>query len=275
MARLLELNKAWSAWCNLVSDLSPDEPGSTAYFPIHERLARFNPAHAPTPEHVETILDVLYRGVPLLLAALGWDDPIAGSRGGKNPQTDRARGDQWRLVMAYGGFETLVKGLLSLPQKNELTDEDYTTLLAKCALPRYKPIPSPEQREAIRERWFTPEAANGRQSLLEFLGLSDGDTQVIYRWLAQGLPISTWHQALILAQALRDVTAHGALSASKTREWRLRPAFHKLTADLANVTGRALKALLASETPATAVSRPQQTSPAAARMSLVSRPGQR
>ncbi len=244
MAKPLELNRAWAAWCSFVNEFDPDTPGSTGYLPIHERLARFNAEHRATQEHVGTILDVLYRGVPLLLAAQGWTEPRAGSRGGKSPQTDRARGDQWRLVMAYGGFETLVKGLFGMPAKNPLTGEDFTNLLAHCALPRYKPIPSPEQTPAVRERWFMPEVADQRHPLLQFLGIHDGDPRVIFGWLVDGTPVESWHGALVLAKALTDVTAHGALSASKTREWHLRPAFQRLTGDLGTVAAAALKALV-------------------------------
>jgi hypothetical protein len=249
MTKSNPLNKAWAAWCHFIAELDPDAAGSTGYLPIHERLARFHADHEASQEHVEVILDVLYRGVPLLLAALGWDEPHAGSRGGKSPQTDRARGDQWRLVMAYGGFETLAKGLLGCPGKSQLTGEDFATLLSKCSLSRYRAIPSPELKEAVRERWFTP-PADSRQPLLEFLGLSGSDTQAIYHWLAKGAEVDSWHGAVVLAKALCDVTAHGALSASKVREWRLRPALQKLTADLAIVAASALKALLAPPRPA-------------------------
>ena len=245
MSRQPDLSKVWAAWCALVKDQDLDAEGSRGHLVLHDRLARFSPAHAATPEHVETVRDVLYRGAPLLLAALGWEEPTAGSRGGKSAQTDRARGDQWRLVMAYGGFETVARGLLASPDPTYLAPADFDRLLAPCKLPRFTPIPSPPQKAEVRDRWFTPEMLDApRHPLLAFLGLHNGDAEVVRRWLVEGLSVDTWQTSLRLAQALRNVTTHGALSASKTREWKLRPVCQRLTQDLATVAAAALKTLV-------------------------------
>ena len=248
-ARGLNLTRSWSVWCSFVDALALGAEGSRSHEILYERLARFSPRHVNTPEHVETVRDVLYRGVPLLLAALGWEEPTAGSRGAKNVQTDRARGDQWRLVIAYGGFETVARGLLANPSMTYLEPADFDALLANApTLPRFAPIPSPQQKEAVRDRWFAPEVlAAPRHPLLTFLGLTNGDAEIVYRWLVEGQPIDSWQTALRLAQTLRNVTAHGALSASKTREWKLRPVCQRLTQDLATVTAAAIGALFLPE----------------------------
>jgi hypothetical protein len=198
-----------------------------------------------------------------LLAALGWKEPTAGSRGGQNQRTDRARGDQWRLVMAYGGFETVAKGLLGFPDKAYLDSDDFARLLAPCRLPTLEPLAAPDVKEAVREKWFEPNlVTTPRHPLLAFLGVHNGDAEIIHAWLVEREPVASWAGALRLAQALRNVTTHGALSATKVREWKLRDALHRLTVALEAVTAAALRALVVPDRiPTGAVTRAGQSIP--------------
>jgi hypothetical protein len=75
------------------------------------------------------------------------------------------------------------------------------------------------------------------------LGLSETDANAVGKWLAEQQPACSWPSALQLAQAFRNATVHGALSASKVKEWKLRPAFRTLTDDLGSVTAAVLMKL--------------------------------
>jgi hypothetical protein len=240
----LDLAGAWTEWCRFLGGLDLTGADPAALATVSARLERFSPAHRPTAEHVDAVVDALYRGVPLLLAALGWQEPRAGGTPEKATQTDALRGEQWRLVMAYGGFETAARALLAQPQRTSLGTQALVGLLARCELPAYRPLEPPAHSEAMVERWFGSAPA----ALLEFLGLDGEDSQAVSRWLADRQPAVSWAAALALAKALRNATASGALSASKVKEWKLRPALRRLVDTLAGATAAALARLNAAAT---------------------------
>jgi hypothetical protein len=238
----IDLSAAWSAWCRFLKEADPEGDWSGVE-PVCARLVRFSPAHRPTPEHVGAVTDALYRGVPLLQAALGWQDVRVGGSTAHSTPTDNVRGEQWRLVMAYGGFETVARALLAQPQRAPLGLTQLVSLLARCGLPAHAPLEVPAHSEAIRDRWFQAEP----DVLLEFLGLDGEDALAVSRWLADRQPAVSWSAALGLAKALRTATVSGALSASKVKEWKLLPALLALVDDLVRVTASAFQRLSAAD----------------------------
>jgi hypothetical protein len=66
---------------------------------------------------------------------------------------------------------------------------------------------------------------------------------MIRRWLIEQQPITSWEAALAFAQALRNVTVHGALSATKIKEWKLPATLETLLHNLEQVVAAALARL--------------------------------
>src|SRR5207302_1819452 len=73
--------------------------------------------------------------------------------------------------------------------------------------------------------------------------LNPSNASTINDWMVKGKPIDCWAGAIKLSKALRDATAHGALSASKVLEWHLRDAFEELPARLGHLAAAALRQL--------------------------------
>lgn len=251
------LATAWKQWCDLVAkhgiafghQSRPPAVGSAGYQELRQRLQFFSDRHPITPERLQAVLIALSKGKHLVEAALAWERPAVGASGNL---TDRARGAQWRLVMAYGGFDILFDALLPGTDPFSHYAERFKHFTACCELPPYDPLPAPNRQRADLVRWLESEARFGKHSLLTFLNLRDGDAQKVYRWLVNGRPVNSWPRALLLAKALRNITAHGALSASKVKSWGLRSAFEVFTRDLATVATAALRRL-AQEPPVTSL----------------------
>jgi hypothetical protein len=182
--------------------------------------------------------------VPLVQAALCWEEPTVGGTTEKRSDTDRRRGDQWRLVLAFSGFETLAKALLSQKGRGGIGVEAFRNLLVGCTLPEYVPLDVPEHRESLLEEWFNTEA---QDELLDFLGLDFGDAKITATWLIKREAMTTWVDGLCLAKALRNATVHGALSASKVVQWKLTRPIRRLVDDLGLVVGSVLDRLTLAE----------------------------
>ncbi|MEH1832888.1 MAG: hypothetical protein V7L29_12595 [Nostoc sp.] len=57
-------------------------------------------------------------------------------------------------------------------------------------------------------------------------------------------PVSNWVEAVRLAKALRNATAHGALSASKVKDWGLQKPLLALSDNLAEIVVAAMQKLV-------------------------------
>ncbi len=224
---------AWATWCRQLDALRKAHESlehEAACLAIQQRLHRFSTTHAAEPAAIKKVTSALYRAVPLLQAALHWEDPTVGGTLDRRSATDRRRGEQWRLVLAFSGMETLTKALLSQKGRGGIGAEHFRTLLSGCALPEYLPLEVPQHRESLLEDWFT---ADAQDDLLDFLGLDFGDAKITARWLVERRPMIDWVEGLCLAKALRNATVHGALSASKVEQWKLADAIGRLVDDIA------------------------------------------
>ncbi len=196
----------------------------------------------PTENQIVPIVNALAKGAQLLQTAREWKEPRVGT-GSKVRQ--EARGLQWRTVMAYGGLETILKSCCGIDGPG-LDGRVVATLCDGClkdALAEYTALDPPRFGTRSSEKWLgtTEDAAD--PALLSFLRIKQGDAKAVRKWLVDGQPVTTWSGAIMLAKALRNATAHGALSASKVVEWKLAPTLDRLTSDHAVVAAGVLNVL--------------------------------
>lgn len=222
---------------------------ATVQTALFQKISSFSSAHRNQPEHTEGVLYSLSRGYSLNQAALEWEKPYAGKAPTGTQDASWLRGIQWRLVMSYNAFELVCVVLMQPPQA--LTPDAMRAFVQKCDLPPYStPIPSPNQQRAGIQQWLDQSAPTGVKgsALLDFLGLRAGDRRTFQAWAmpqkAQENPITDWEQAIRLAKALRNMSAHGSLSATKIRELGLRQAFEILPQNLAVVINSAIGKLI-------------------------------
>ncbi len=209
---------------------------------IQERLSIFNQSHKEDPQHIDNVIKALAIGFHLTQAAVEWDNPVAGKIG-PNRSTANARGIQWQLVMAYGGFESVTKTLMNLREnKSGLTLAHVTDFTSKCNLPDYIPLIPPNTTRKNLDKWLTKPSETGKE-LLDFLGVEHGDRNLIEDWLVNSNQIEDWANATRLAKALRNATAHGALSPTKVKEWGLEPAMKTLVENLGDLVVFGLQTL--------------------------------
>lgn len=238
----MSLESAWTKWCRLFAKLegpaSAEDVGLAG--DLAGRLRRLHPDHSTDAQHLANVLSALHRGIPLLLAAIGWADVRAGGSQDSATPVDEVRGDQWRLVMAYGGFETVCKALLSWSGRRGLGLAEFRALTEACALPVYPVLDAPPHPPKVRERWFEGSQGKSSDELTRFLGLCEGAARAVRKWLVERKPVSDWAGALDLARALRHAIAHGALSASRAEDWKLQLPMRRLVADLATVVAAAI-----------------------------------
>ncbi|MEG4280824.1 hypothetical protein QUA62_25640 [Microcoleus sp. MON1_C1] len=151
---------------------------------IKGRLSIFNPQHNEEPQHIDNVMKALSIGFHLTQAAVEWDNPVAGNTLAKS-STAQARGIQWQLVMAYGGFESVTKTLMDLKgEKNSgLTLAHVQIFTSKCNLPDYIPLKAPDTTSKNLEKWLTKSPTGTGKELLNFIGLKNGDRNKIKDWL--------------------------------------------------------------------------------------------
>ncbi len=146
--------------------------------------------------------------------------------------------------MAYGGFETTTKTLLKMG-RGGLSPGALSDFTNKCSLPTYTPLPSPKVARVNLDKWLNkpPATPTGQTALIDFLSLERGDAQIVEAWMVQSAEVSSWTDAVRLAKALRNATAHGALSATKVKQWGLENALVTLSDNLGELVVAGLRKL--------------------------------
>ncbi len=150
------------------------------------------------------------RGEALVKGAATLSVPRRGSSG---KSTRYLRLIQWRMVMAYAGFEVLAKACLGKKEQKGLDPEDIDHLASFC-------LRAPPNLEAPRltsdtARWLRRSGKGEPIDIVaDFLHLKSGHKQFMHEWF-KGTPIATHAGACHLAKILRHATAHGVLSPSK------------------------------------------------------------
>jgi hypothetical protein len=138
--------------------------------------------------------------------------------------------------MGWSGCEVIVKALCrAVRARGGPNPKEIDAAISPLCLPAFTPVCPPKRTRRSLETWLDQGVKAKRQAILDFLGLETGDANIMDSWLIQGRPTASWADSMKLAKAIRNCSAHGALSANKVREWGLRPACGQLLADLATV----------------------------------------
>ncbi|MBN3942606.1 MAG: hypothetical protein V7L21_06470 [Nostoc sp.] len=222
-----------------------NDPGKCKH--IHQKLSHFNQTHSDNSDHIYDVIQGLSKGFYLIKSGLEWQEPAVGhSLVDKPNDTHKARGIQWRLVMTWGGFETITKTLLLKKSNGGLKTENIKSFTVKCDLPNnYNSLNPPDSTRVNLERWLNKNPSiQGKSALADFLSLGNGDQEIIEHWIVKSQPVSTWVEAVRLAKALRNATAHGALSASKVKEWGLQKPLLTLSDNLAEIVVAGMQKLI-------------------------------
>jgi hypothetical protein len=145
-------------------------------------------------------------GLRLIENAQKWSGPHVGPGA---ETTKLARGQQWRLVMAYSGLEVMAKSL----QGNFTTQDRPGVRRFVSCLGEYgsEAIQLPRCKQSPRGK--PPE------DLLDFLRAQNSDRKLLERWIVPPYyeeGESGWQrsEAIELARIIRNLTAHGILSAT-------------------------------------------------------------
>ena len=109
--------------------------------------------------------------------------------------------------------------------KGGLGPAEVEALILKLPLPAFDAIPSPSLERQSFKDWLEE---LDQDAVLDFLKTDKGDRSQIQSWLLDQKPCTRWTDALLLAKALRNCTAHGALSPNKVEHWGLAEAFKQL-----------------------------------------------
>jgi hypothetical protein len=168
-----------------------------------------------TSEELLIILQGISRGQALLEQSCAWSKPSAG----RASKLSELRGQQWRLVMAYAGFEIILKSLYG---RDHPGIEEFRRLEVSIeAVENLEPIAAPQLTKSIKEKWIADE------KLLKFLSFRNHDLKLFKRWMIDGAAVETPAEQLALAKALRNGTAHAALSANKCLQLKLGDTLEK------------------------------------------------
>lgn len=230
-------------WRNVCQVFGFNE-SSIRYNEIQQKLVQFNQNHLADSDYIDDVIQALSRGHYLTKSAVQWQDPAAGHNLALEPNaTHKARGVQWRLVMAYGGFETFTKALIGAQERGGLTPKLLDDFTKKCDLPNYSPLIPPNSARAKLEKWLKKPSREEKSALACFLSIERGDKEIIEKWIIQATPISTWADAARLAKGLRNASAHGALSATKVNQWGLQNALLTLADNLGEIVVAGMRKL--------------------------------
>jgi hypothetical protein len=216
---------------------------------IHEKLQYFNATHSDDNEHITDIFMSLPSGYNLLKSALEWESPKIGKEslpykvGNKLRETHIVRGIQWKLVIAHGGFETIVKTLMN-DQSRGFQPSTIQQFIGICDLPKYNSLKPPIGTYKL-DLWLNkPVAENEDNAIITFLGLENRDAKIIKNWIIDSQEIDSWDKVVQLSKALRNATAHGALSATKVFDWDLADKMEIITENLGEIAIAGLNKLV-------------------------------
>lgn len=159
----------------------------------------------------------LYENSPqmMVLAVRRWQDPFVGHSDGSPTLTDRARGTQWRLVVAMAAWECFSKK--HWPRKRP------TDCYRRAQWPLASAI-APPNSSSLRS-WMDSTQPDLLQA---YFSLHPPSWRLVSAWL-HGSAVEEHVSAMNLAWGLRNAAVHGRLSATKASEWDLLAAHEQLT----------------------------------------------
>ena len=219
------VNKSgYSAAVGKLSELSHDEMVSG--------FQRLDPEKIGTTEDARKWVSKLFRGITLIKHAMEWDEPSVG-RAGKSAAI---RGQQWRLVMAYSGYEQIDNAVFAKNKKAR------TNFLSGLSLENRLPGPVLSQRALDR----IEERESAADELCDFLGVNEKKQKRFIQWLLGEVADDECNneRSLFIIAQLRHLVAHGALSADRANKLGLAPCFAAAPPILYEVTGFILQTLI-------------------------------
>jgi hypothetical protein len=160
----------------------------------------------PKGVHPKRVIQGVGSGLRLIANAARWSHPQVGP-GAKN--TKLARGQQWRLVMAYSVLEVMAKALQgNFANQGGPGVRKFVTYLGGNAS---DPIQLPACKQSRKSK--PPE------DLLDFLRAQNSDRKLLQKWIlplthGEAEPVWQRSEAIELARIIRNLTAHGILSAT-------------------------------------------------------------
>lgn len=197
-----------------------------------------DPTKTINKEALRESVGKMFRGATLLKHAIEWSNPMVGG-GGK---LDLIRGMQWRLVMAYSGYEQIETAIFGERCHSKATRRN---VLSKIQINQRIPGPVLTQRALERIEARDNEAAK----LCDFLGIQKTKRDRFTDWLlgrTTDEPCGT-ERALFISAQLRHLVAHGALSADRTKKLGLETAFEYAPLLLQEIAGGLIEILIKNQ----------------------------
>ena len=111
---------------------------------IHQKILHFNPNHPNTLEHIDKVIKCVIRGVRPTEEVINWYEPSIGDTK-KRGDIDKIRGVQWRLVIAYSGFEITTKALMNNFERGKIIE--IPNFIKRCNLPIYNSLDTPNPKK--------------------------------------------------------------------------------------------------------------------------------
>lgn len=230
---------AYGLWCDF---LRPHRLGQNAKMDLQliaPRLRQFPYLRSLSkPQDIEDSVALLAQGQALLSSAL--HDPLKyhAANGAKLTSARKARMTQWRLVMAFSGFETLSRGLI-LPRRREWNNPRFGKYIRQMDFAigcgkqtALHPLPAPASDHQVRKRFFEDTHLRPGGAIARLLNLNKDDMQLLRDWIGGETYLESLDERLRLAKAFRNCTVHGALSATKAADFGFIPVFKEMTANI-------------------------------------------
>jgi hypothetical protein len=194
-------------------------------------LGRQRPAKAAPCKKARVLLHGLGRGRALISSAMAWEEPNLGPN--RRSETNMMRGQLWRYLMAYTGWELIAKSVVwDGSNPGGLQPEHFMALLNGAPLLK-PPFAAIEDAPRPLQTWLA--ADDGEEAHLPaFLGLTSNHCKFM-DWLVSkpcGL-----NDLQVLA-CMRHVVAHGTLSPTKALQWGLNDLYASAPGLLGNLAER-------------------------------------
>jgi hypothetical protein len=166
------------------------------------------------PDRLTKRVAAINRGARLVFSAASWNNPTAGPK----ENISMARGQQWRMAMAWTGCELLCDSLF--PRIKDFDGDvisEWCRILGLDQMNEMIPVPRGLMRSDKTRSLWKEEVA-----ILDFLGVRGGRPRTILNgWWINKNPILTYGSALHATRGLRDVTMHGLMSANRVEKFGL------------------------------------------------------
>ena len=248
----------FTQWTNFVNREKKIKSNPHRYDKVRERLRRL--PYLQELEELDDLRDTLSlmnQGRSVLRSALKEPLGYPRERGETLTVAQKARVSQWRLVMGFGGMETVCKAVI-LPRRSTWRDPRYGEFLSEMVStfqlnqrrnPAEFPAPSSRPPNAVREDFFRAAHLSEDGKVRRVLNLNNHDLRLLREYAQDGSPLDTWQDRLQLAKTLRNCTVHGALSATRTHHLGLVPVCNALVDDMVTFLQAIFEHLVADESP--------------------------